>query len=415
MADIFDRCGSFIADQRLASPEDLPVARRVLFDPSPIANAGPYFEMNGRRMLQFSTNDYLGMSRHPEVMAVAAEYALKYGIGAPMGARPLSGTCGLHLEFERQIAEYKRTESAIAFTMGAGAMMGSVACLARPGDLLILDQFAHASLVAGSKIAGATVRTFRHNDLEGLERILVQADPEVPKLIIVDGVYSMNADIAPLVEICDLKEHYGARLFVDDAHGNGVCGKHGRGVAEVLDVEDRIDIHAGTFSKAFGTSGGFIAASEAIVFYIRCLAPTLLFTKAPSAVVTAATMKSMEIVQKADDRRERAWGNARYLQGQLRDRGFDIGNTCTPITPIHFRGNGALHVADILRREFDLYVSPVVYPAVRRNAAIIRVVPTAMHTREDCDYLVSSLVTAKEKYEAARDGAPYVVEEDDEE
>ncbi len=405
MADIFDRCIDFPKEQRIVAQHEMHVAKRVLFAVSPVENAGPWIQVNGDRVLQFSTNDYLGMSVHPEVRAAAAETAARYGIGAPMGARRLTGTCELHLQLEQQIADFKGTEAAAIFSIGAGAMMGVVGCLARPGDLLILDQFAHASLVCGARISGASTKFFRHNDPASLERVLEHADPEQAKLIVVDGVYSMHGDIAPLKEICDLRDKYGARLLVDDAHGNGVLGDHGQGAAEVLGVEDRVDIHAGTFSKAFGTSGGFVAAEEAVVFYIRCLAPTLLFTKAPSAVVTAATLKSLELVRQADDRRARVWENARRLQDSLRERDIDVGNTCTPITPIGFGGNTALHVVDILRQKYNIWVSAAFYPAVPRGRAVLRVIPTALHAAENVDYLVESIESALAEHLAAMDRA----------
>ena len=401
MGDIFEKCARFREEQRSAAPEDMPIAERVIFDVSPIENAGPWMEANGRRMLQFSTNDYLGMSVHPEVRAVAADYAARYGIGAPMGARPLTGTIELHLELERQIADFKRTEAALTFTMGAGAMLGAVACLARPGDLLVMDQLAHASLVCGAKISGARIKYFRHNDPENLERVLAQADPQVPKLIVVDGVYSMNGDIAPLREICDLRDRYGARHFVDDAHGNGVLGKHGRGAAELLGVEDRIDLHAGTFSKAFGTYGGFVAGDKQVMFYTRCLAPTILFTKAAPACVVAATLKSLELVRKAGDRRKKVWANAQRLQALLGERGFGTGDTETAITPIHVGDASAVRVADILRRTYGIWVSAVVYPAVRRGASILRAIPTALHQDSDIDYFVDSLGAARDECRAA--------------
>ncbi len=405
MADIFDKCMRFRGEQRIARDDELPVAERVLFAESPIENAGPWIEHDGRRILQFSTNDYLGMSVHPEIRAVAADYVRRYGIGSPMGARPLTGTIGLHLELERELADFKRTEAALIFSMGAGAMLGAIACLARPGDLVILDQLAHASLVCGAKISGASIKFFRHNEPASLERALEYADPDQDTLVVVDGVYSMNGDIAPLREISDQCRRYGARLFVDDAHGTGVCGEHGRGAAEMLGVEDRIDLHAGTFSKAFGTYGGFVAGPKEIIFYIRCLAPTMLFTKAPPACVAAATLKSLELVRKADDRRERAWANANRLQSLLRERGFDVGATQTPITPISFGGNSALHVADILRRKHNIWVSPVVYPAVRRGAAILRVIPTALHEEDDILHLVDSIESALAEHRAAAGSA----------
>ncbi len=398
MADIFERCVEFPKKQRVAPPDEVPVAKRVLFGVSPIDNAGPWMEIDGRRMLQFSTNDYLGMSVHPEVRAAAADYAARYGIGAPMGARRLTGTCELHLELERQIADFKGTEAALTFTMGAGAMMGTVACLAKPGDLLILDQLAHASLVCGAKMSGASIRWFRHNDPASLERVLESSEPDQAKLIIVDGVYSMQGDLAPLPAICDLRDRYGARLLVDDAHGNGVLGEGGGGTAEHLGVEDRIDIHAGTFSKAFGTYGGFVAAAEPVIFYICCMAPTILFTKAAPAATVAATLKSLELVRKARARREKAWANARMLQALLRERGFEIGAPQSPITPITFNGTSALHVADLLRREYGIWLSAVVYPAVPRGSTVLRAIPTALHEPDDITFLVESLEAAYAEY-----------------
>ncbi len=397
MSDIFEKCLRFRDEQRIAAPEDVPATERVLFGVSPIANAGPWMELDGRKVLQFSTNDYLGLSIHPEVRAAALGYVERYGLGAPMGARPLTGTIGLHLELEARIADFKRAEAAVTFTMGAGAMMGAIACLAKPGDLVILDQLAHASLVCGAKISGASIKYFRHNDPNSLERVLERSDPDQGKLIVVDGVYSMQGDIAPLAEFCDLRDRYGARLFVDDAHGTGVCGENGRGSAELLGVEDRIDLHAGTFSKAFGTWGGFVAGPKEVIFYIRCLAPTILFTKAAPACVVAATVKSLELVRKGNDRRRRLWQNARYLQSELRERGFEIGATETPITPIHFPNSSAVRVADLLRRKYDIWVSAVVYPAVRRGTSIIRVIPTALHTCDDVDTLLGALEAAREE------------------
>jgi len=405
MADIFDRCIHFRDEQRITSKDDLSVAERVLFDVLPIQNAGPWFQMNGNRFLQFSTNDYLGISVRPEVRGQAAEMAERFGISAPMGARPLTGTCELHLELEEKVAAFKRVESAVIFSTGAGAMMGVIGGLAKPGDLIIMDQLVHASLICGAKISGASIKYFRHNDRDNLERVLKLADPKQAKLIVVDGVYSMNGDISHLKEICDLRDMYGARLLVDDAHGNGVCGPTGRGVAELLDVEQRIDIHAGTFSKAFGTSGGFITGEKSVMFYIRSLSPSLLFTKAPSAVVTAATLKAVDLVDGAAEERTKLWQNASYLQKSLQKQGFDIGETRTPITPISLGGNRALYVADILRRKHNIFVSAVLYPAIRRGSTILRIVPTALHTSEDIDRLVRSIVTslteANEKLERA--------------
>jgi 7-keto-8-aminopelargonate synthetase-like enzyme len=388
-----------LKEQRITSRDELPVAERVLFDVLPIQNAGPWIQMNGHRFLQFSTNDYLGISVHPKIRETAAEYARLYGISAPMGARPLTGTIELHLELEKKVAEFKGTEAALTFTTGANAMMGVIGGLARPGDLVIMDQLAHASLICGAKIAGASIKYFRHNDPKHLEQVLSQAAAEQPKLIVVDGVYSMSGEIAPLKEICDIRDRFNARLLVDDAHGNGVCGPTGRGAAELLGVQDRIDIHAGTFSKAFGTSGGFVAADRSVIFYIRTLSPSLLFTKAPSACATATTIKALELVKNGRDLREALWNNTRYLQGLLSKKGMEYGSTETPITPVALGGNTALFAADILRRNHNIFVSAVLYPAIRRGSAILRIIPTALHQKEDFDHLVDSIEAAVREHE----------------
>lgn len=391
MADIFDRCLQFKQQQRIVEKDHIAVAERILFTTSPIENAGPWIEVNGERLLQFSSNDYLGISLNEDMRAIASDYVARYGVGAPMGARPLTGTTELHLHLEQKVAEFKRCEASLTFNQGAGAMMGAIACLARPGDLILLDLNAHASLVYGARLSGASIKFFRHNDVDSLERQLKKADSSRSLLIVVDGVYSMGGDIAPLADICDMRDKYGARMFEDDAHGTGIFGDHGRGVAEFLKVEERIDLHAGTFSKAFGTHGGFVAGDRDVIYYMRSLAPTYLFTKATSIATVAATLKSLEIVQQAFDERGVLWENTRLLHSLLRENGYTIGLTASPITPITTEGAKCFYATERLRKNHNIWVSAVASPAVRRGREILRITANALHTEQHIRYLVSCL------------------------
>lgn len=395
MADIFDKVVRFQQESPIVKKQDRAAAEATLYRPSPLNNVGPWMDADGRRILQFSTNDYLGLASHPKVIAAAAEITSKYGVSVPMGARPLTGTIALHLELERELADFKRTEDALVFANGAHTMMGTIAALAGPRDLIILDRYAHASLVCGAKMSGARVRFFRHNDVEDLEAILMEAPRNQARMVVVDGVYSMQGDIAPLPELCDLCEKHGARLIVDDAHGTGVCGENGRGTAELLRVENRIDVHLGTCSKALATTGGFAAADANVINFLKFKAPTALFTKAMPACITAATLEALRILRGGHDRRRTLWHNKQLLQDGLRESGFDIGETQTPITPVRSNGADAVHLCTGLYEKHNIWASAVLYPAVPIGTSILRVIPTANHTDKDINILLSALCELK--------------------
>ncbi|MCY2926003.1 MAG: pyridoxal phosphate-dependent aminotransferase family protein [Planctomycetota bacterium] len=401
MADIFDKVAGFLRESPIVGGKDRAIAESVLYRQSPLDNAGPWMEVEGRRVLQFSTNDYLGLARHPRLRQAATEIVSKYGVSSPMGARPLTGTTGLHAELERELAAFKRTEAALVFSNGAQAMMGCVAALAGAKDLIVLDQYAHASLVCGARISGARTRFFQHNDMNDLEAVLAKAPPEQAKMVVVDGVYSMQGDMAPLDLVCDLCRQYGARLLVDDAHGTGVCGANGRGTAELFGVEDRVDLHLGTCSKALATVGGFAAGDADVLEFLQFNAPTILFTKAMPSCVAAATLEALKLVRDGNDRRKALWENARRLQDGLNQAGFNIGQTCSPITPIQGNGTDAIHMCTALYRAHAIWVSAVLYPAVALGTSILRAIPTAAHTGQDVETLLSSIVAVKNGCQAA--------------
>lgn len=413
MMDIFHKCPNFLYDQadKVVSTlhalgchtdmdsEGMAQALRELYSGvSPIDNGGPEIcSDDATEILQFSTNDYLGLSRHGDLRQLAAEFIINHGAGTPMGSRLMTGNTDLHFQLEREIAAFKQTEAALVFASGANAMTGTVSALALRNDLVILDQFAHSSLHSGALLSGAKIIRFRHNDMDRLEFILKKADPKKGKLIVVDGVYSMYGDIAPLKQICDLKDKYHTRLLVDDAHGNGVLGINGRGVAELQEVNDRIDIHAGTFSKAFASIGGFVAASKDVVDFLRYTAKTHIFTKALPGVYTALTLKALGKVHNAFALRQKCWDNAEYLQYQLNAMGFDTGNTASPITPVILPGGLSLLIAYDLKKKYRIWLSPIMYPAIPKRESILRIIPTAMHTQSQIDFLCHSLKSVYEK------------------
>lgn len=382
-------------DSRLLSQIDgVDLAFSLGFEPMPLSNAGPVLDHEDGQILQMSTNDYLGLCSHSEIRRVATEHVARHGLGAPMGSRAISGTTLLHLELEEKLARFKGTEAALLFSVGANAMMGALAALAGEGDLVILDQYAHASLRCGARLSRAEIRTFQHNDVEHLASILTSSSGRTGRLVVVDGVYSMSGDTAPLVEICELCDRHGAVLMVDDAHGTGVFGGHGGGLAEQLGVGEQIDIHAGTFSKAFGLLGGFIAAPARVVAYLRRTAPTYLFTKALPGAYVAALHTALDLVRGGTDLRARLWSNTRTIQTRLRSLGFDLGTTSSPITPIRCQDMAAGRIAEVLRRRHRIWAAPVVYPAVPRGESIIRVIATAAHEQSHIDRFCTCLVEA---------------------
>ena len=390
--DLLERVESFINDARWVSTVQRDLVAELLGAVSPPQNAGPVIHDGQRTFLQFSTNDYLGLASAPSVRQRAAEIVAQYGISAPMGSRAMTGTTADHLELEAALARHRGCEAALVFATGASAMMGFLAALARPGDILFLDQFAHASLVCGARISGATPVFFRHNDVQHLEHLVRQHAGGSPAAIVVDGVYSMQGDLAPLPELVAIKHRYGLRLFVDDAHGTGVFGPHGSGTPAHFGLAGQVDVQAGTFSKALATIGGFIAGSRTLIDYLRFTAPTFLFTKSLPLAVVAATQASLSLLIPGDDLRAKLHRNARRLQEGLVANGFDIGRTESPITPIQFAGNDALLVAKRLRDEHRIWVAPVLHPAVERGRSIIRATPTANHTAAQIDELIEALM-----------------------
>jgi len=398
MPDLFDKCDAFWQRMQKGLGDDFEDCRRLFFRVFPIANCEPYVVMqNGRRVLQVATNDYLGLALHPEAIEAAANVARQCGAGTPLGARPLTGNTELHVELERRLAEFRQTEDSMIYNLGLGAMTGTISSLVGRNEHVFVDSFSHSCVQEGAKLAKGQATWFKHNDLDGLANQLEAVPRDEPKLIAVDGVYGMTGDLAPLPELVELKQHYNARLFVDDAHGTGVLGEHGRGTAEHFGVEDEVDLHGGTFAKSFGTFGGYVAGPQRVLDYLRFVSPAFMLTKALPAVITAATIKTLELLQRMPERRVRLWENLNVLRRGLRDAGLDIGDPQGAVTSIATRGHRAMKAVHLLQHEYDIIANGVMYPAVPHRISIIRMTVSALHTPDDMTRVVDALAEINER------------------
>ncbi len=392
MADVFDKCDEFWARMRKVAGEHFDEGVKMFFREFPVTNCLPTVTLDGTEHLQVSTNDYLGLATHPEVVAAATEIVQESGVGTPLGARPLTGNTELHLKLEADLAKFRRTEASLVFNLGLGAMSGTIACMVGRNERVFVDAYAHGCLHDGAKLCKGEASWFGHNDLDDLETQLKACPLEQPKLIAVDGVYGMTGDLAPLPELVELKKKYNAKLFVDDAHGTGVMGDNGRGTPELLGVEDEVDLHGGTFAKAFGTFGGYICGPAKVLNFIRYVSPGFMLTKALPGCMTAATIKSLELMQSMPERRLQLWENVNTLRQGLSDAGFAIGNPEGAVTSIFTRGAMALTAVRLLQEQHQIIVNPVMYPAVPYGTSIIRMTPSALHTPQQMMQLVDAIV-----------------------
>ena len=340
-------------------------------------------------LLNLSSYNYLGLSYRPEVIAAAKRALEQYGLGAA-GSPILSGTMDVHVELEQQLAAFKQKEAVLLFPTGYSTNVGLIQGLMRPGDLIVADQNAHASIVDGAILSKATVRFFKHNRPEDLEKKLKGTTGK--KLVAVEGVYSMDGDVCRLPEIVEVAKRHNARILIDEAHSTFLYGANGRGVAEHFGLEDEIDIHVGTFSKALGGQGGFVAGSRQLYMYLSGFARSRFFSCALSPVVAAGVLESLRLAQQEPELRTRLWDNVAYFRTQLNDYGVDVSESTSQIVPVMVRNDRKiLHIAHRLQ-EAGLYLQPIIYPAVTKHRSRFRVSISASHTTAQLDEAVSILV-----------------------
>jgi len=358
----------------------------------------------GKDVIMWAVNNYLGLAGNEKVKAAAVAAVERWGTYTPMGSRLLTGNTEQHKALERRLAGYLGKPAAVLFNYGYLGVIGSIAALIGKDDEIIMDKLSHASIVDGTILAsaGRRFRPFKHNDMNDLEYHLKAAnkDRKGGILIVTEGVYGMRGDIARLPEICELKERYGARMLIDDAHGFGVMGKTGRGSGEHFGVQDRIDLYFGTFAKAFAAIGGVTAGEPGPVDYIRYNARTNVFAKSLPMVYVETLSATLDVMNDRPDLRERMWHITRLLQDGLVELGYDIGDTKTPITPVYVPAGSeevAMQMISMLREDYGVFVSGVTYPVVPRGVVLFRMIPTASHSEEDVQDTVDAFKALRDR------------------
>ena len=347
---------------------------------------GAWIVVDGRRVLNLCSNNYLGFCNDPVLKEAAKRAIDEYGVG-PGAVRTIAGTMKLHLELERKLAEFKGTEAVVSFQSGFCANLATIPALVGREDVIFSDELNHASIIDGCRLSRAEIIRYAHCDVDDLKTKLQEHRHKFRRaLIVTDGVFSMDGDIAPLPEIVKLAREYDAFVMVDDAHGEGVLGKGGRGITDHFGLHGEVDIEVGTLSKAFGVVGGYVAGSYELCEYLRQRGRPFLFSSAVTPADVAACIAAVDILLQSEDRVQRLWENACYFQNGLKSLGFDIGKTQTPITPVML-GEAPL-AQEFSRRLFEegIFAQAIGYPTVPRGAARIRVMISAVHTKEDLDF-----------------------------
>ena len=382
--DIFQKCRDYTLTREMRKENLYPYYRAISSPQSPVIT------VDGQKLVMLGSNNYLGLTDHPEVKAAAKAALEKYGSGCA-GSRLLNGTLDLHVELEERLADFMRVEAALSFATGFQVNLGVLSCLLGRHDLAFLDNLDHACILEGARLGFGKTFKYRHNDLEDLEGKLSRSPEDRGKLIVVDGVFSMEGDIADLPGLVKLKNRFGAGLMVDDAHGIGVLGETGRGTAEHYGVEHEIDLMMGTFSKSLAAIGGFIAGEAEVVDYIKHHARSQIFSAAPPPASVAAAMTALEIVDREPERRKQLWENTAYMKRELDTMGFDTGDSKSPILPL-LVGEDLLAISMAIRlQEEGVFVNPVIPPAVSEGRAMVRTSYMATHTREHLDRALDAL------------------------
>jgi 8-amino-7-oxononanoate synthase len=381
-SDIFQKCNKFTKAKELMAAGIYPFFRVIE------SAQDPEVIMNGRSMIMVGSNNYLGLTNHPQVKEAAIEAIKKYGSGCA-GSRFLNGTLDIHVKLEEKLARFIRKEAALVFSTGFQVNLGVISSLAGKDDVVIIDKMDHASIIDGCRLSYAEVKKFRHNDMSDLERILKE-NADRSKLIVVDGVFSMEGDIVNLPEVVALAKAYGARLMVDDAHGIGVLGNTGRGTAEHFGLEDEVDIIMGTYSKSLASIGGFIAGSEKVVHYIKHFARALIFSASPPPASVAAVSAAIDIIDSEPERIESLWKNTRRMLEGLKDLGFQVGPSETPIIPVLVGDNETAFKMSLMLQEEGVFANVAVSPAVPEGKALIRTSYMATHTEKQLDRVLAA-------------------------
>lgn len=347
-------------------------------------------KIEGKDVLMFGSNSYLGLTNHPKLKEASIKAIEKYGSGCA-GSRFLNGTLDIHLELEEKLARYVGKPGALVFSTGYQVNLGVISSIPGRHDYLILDDLDHACIIDGARLSFAKVMKYSHNDMDSLEKALGRCEPDKIKLIVIDGVFSMEGDIAKLPEIVQLAEKYNANIMVDDAHGLGVLGKNGCGTADHFGLTDKVDLIMGTFSKSLASIGGFIAADLDTINYLKHNARSLIFSASIAPANAASVIAAVELIQEEPERIQNLWDNTHYAMAALKKAGFDTGHSVTPIIPILIRDDYKTFQLTKMALERGIFVNPVVSPAVPSSSSLIRYSLMATHTKQQIDHSIEIL------------------------
>lgn len=365
---------------------------------------GPHMNFMGKEMIVWSLNNYLGLANHPEVRKVDAEAAAKYGLAYPMGARMMSGHTIEHRKLEKQLADFVKREDAYVLNYGYQGMVSIIDTLVCRKDVIVYDEEAHACIIDGMRLHIGKRFTYKHNDMESLEKQLQHAEAVIKEtgggiLVITEGVYGMTAELGNLPGIVALKDKYNFRLLIDDAHGIGTMGPTGAGTDEHFGVQSKVDLYFGTFAKAFAGIGGFIAGPKNVINYLRYNMRSQIYAKALPMPMVLGIQKRLEMIKTMPELREKLWNNVHAIQSGLREAGFDIGKTQSPVTPVFLKGGDreATNLIVDLRENYSIFCSIVTYPVVPKGVFLIRIIPSAAHSIDDIDITIKAFKEVKGK------------------
>lgn len=349
--------------------------------------------INGKKVLMFGSNSYLGLTNHPKIKEAAKAAIDKYGTGCA-GSRFLNGSLDIHLELENRLAEYVGKEAAVLFSTGFQVNLGVISCLLDRNDYLLLDEYDHASIIDGSRLAFSRTIKYAHNDMQDLRRKLSRLPEDAAKLIVSDGIFSMEGDLVNLPEMVEIANEFGANIMMDDAHSLGVIGFNGSGTASHFNLTEEVDLIMGTFSKSLASLGGFIAGSTETIEYIKHRARSLMFSASMPPSAVASVIAALDIIESEPERIDKLWANTEYAKKLLLEAGFDIGHSNSPIIPIYIRDNTKTFMITNILQQNGVFVNPVVSPAVPSDSSLIRFSLMATHTFDQIESAISKLSAA---------------------
>jgi len=382
--DVFQKCFDFKDAEYVRGLGLYPYFRMISSGQDPVVT------MNGTTVIMLGSNNYLGLTNHPEIKAAAAAALAAYGTGTA-GSRFLNGTLDIHVELEDRLAAFMKREAALTFSTGFQVNLGVISSLIDRKDTVVLDNLDHACILDGARLSFGRVLKYAHNDMASLEERLRSIDSGRGSLIVVDGVFSMEGDLSDLPRIVELAKRYHARVMVDDAHGVGVMGEHGRGTAEHFGLEDDVDLVMGTFSKSLAAVGGFVAGTRPVIDWVKHHARSLIFSAAPPPASVASVIKAVEIIEREPERRARLWDNTRYMKRELEGLGYDTGASASPVIPLLVGEDMTAFRMTMRLQEEGVFVNPVITPAVPPDRAMIRTSYMATHTRDHLDRALEAI------------------------